>query len=172
MQLKCCLSLGLSGQVLYIYIYVTHTGYSLSPKALNILFNRFARRRQYMKIDDFAACLSRVKIMSGKCLSRVKIMSGKCVAQSACESVHDMRVVCRSCTVVCGSCMYVSVWVVCRSCMLVCMVVCRLCMVVCERAKRNMYGAGRPGNEATAHAYSLPIVHGSMQSLYGSVYAR
>lgn len=41
-------------------------GYNLSPEAVNILFNRFARHRKYMNIDDFAACLSRVKIMNGR----------------------------------------------------------------------------------------------------------
>lgn len=43
-------------------------GYPLSSEALNILFNRFARKRKYMKLDDFAACLSRVKIMNGLCI--------------------------------------------------------------------------------------------------------
>lgn len=38
-------------------------GYGLSPTAINILFNRFARRRKYMQLDDFCSCLSRVKIM-------------------------------------------------------------------------------------------------------------
>ena len=33
---------------------------------MNILFNRFARKRKYMGLDDFCSCLSRVKIMSGK----------------------------------------------------------------------------------------------------------
>lgn len=43
-------------------------GYDLSAKALNILFNRFAKKRKYMNLDDFAACLSRVKIMDGELL--------------------------------------------------------------------------------------------------------
>jgi len=38
-------------------------GYDLSAKALNNLFNRFAKKRKYMNLDDFASCLSRVKIM-------------------------------------------------------------------------------------------------------------
>lgn len=41
-------------------------GYKLSAEAFNILFNRFARHRKYMNIDDFAACLSRIKIMNGR----------------------------------------------------------------------------------------------------------
>lgn len=41
-------------------------GYDLSAQATSILFNRFAKHRRYMNIDDFAACLSRVKIMDGK----------------------------------------------------------------------------------------------------------
>ena len=41
-------------------------GYDLSPQALSILFNRFAKKRKYMNFDDFAACLSRVKMMTGK----------------------------------------------------------------------------------------------------------
>ena len=32
---------------------------------MSILFNRFARKRKYMMLDDFAACLSRIKIMDG-----------------------------------------------------------------------------------------------------------
>lgn len=32
---------------------------------MRILFNRFAKKRSYMNIDDFSACLSRVKIMDG-----------------------------------------------------------------------------------------------------------
>ena len=42
-----------------------YLGYPISEEAFSILFNRFAKRRQYMNIDDFAACLSRVKIMNG-----------------------------------------------------------------------------------------------------------
>ena len=42
-------------------------GYELSAQSLNILFNRFSKKRKYMNLDDFAACLSRVKIMSGGC---------------------------------------------------------------------------------------------------------
>ena len=42
------------------------TGYDLSPKALTVLFNRFAKKRSYMNLDDFAASLSRVKIMDGE----------------------------------------------------------------------------------------------------------
>jgi Ca2+-binding EF-hand superfamily protein len=38
--------------------------YDISPKAMNVLFNRFARKRKYMGLDDFCSCLSRVKIMS------------------------------------------------------------------------------------------------------------
>ena len=41
-------------------------GYDLSPRAVTVLFNRFAKKRKYMNLDDFAACLSRVKIMDGK----------------------------------------------------------------------------------------------------------
>lgn len=44
------------------------TGYDLSAKALNNLFNRFAKKRKYMNLDDFASCLSRVKIMDGELL--------------------------------------------------------------------------------------------------------
>eukprot|EP00731_Ephydatia_muelleri_P022871 Em0015g454a len=39
-------------------------GYELSAQALTTLFNRFSKKRRYMNLDDFAACLSRVKIMS------------------------------------------------------------------------------------------------------------
>ena len=42
------------------------SGYDISQKAMQILFNRFAKRRQYMALDDFCSCLSRVKIMSGR----------------------------------------------------------------------------------------------------------
>jgi Ca2+-binding EF-hand superfamily protein len=38
-------------------------GYDLSLGNINILFNRFARKRKYMQLDDFAACLCRVKTM-------------------------------------------------------------------------------------------------------------
>jgi Ca2+-binding EF-hand superfamily protein len=38
-------------------------GYDLSLGNINILFNRFARKRKYMHLDDFAACLCRVKTM-------------------------------------------------------------------------------------------------------------
>ena len=44
---------------------IPYAGYGLSPTALNILFNRFARKRKYMGIDDFCSCLSRIKIMDG-----------------------------------------------------------------------------------------------------------
>jgi Ca2+-binding EF-hand superfamily protein len=43
---------------------ITSLDYDISPKAMNILFNRFARKRKYMGLDDFCSCLSRVKIMS------------------------------------------------------------------------------------------------------------
>ena len=43
------------------------SGYELSAQSLTILFNRFSKKRKYMNLDDFAACLSRVKIMTGGC---------------------------------------------------------------------------------------------------------
>ena len=41
-------------------------GYEISPDAMLVLFNRFARKRRHMHIDDFASCLSRVKVMDGE----------------------------------------------------------------------------------------------------------
>ena len=41
-------------------------GFELSTSNLNILFNRFSKKRKYMNIDDFAACVSRVTIMDGR----------------------------------------------------------------------------------------------------------
>ena len=41
-------------------------GYDISTKAMSILFNRFAKKRSYMGLDDFCSCLSRVKIMNGE----------------------------------------------------------------------------------------------------------
>lgn len=49
----------------FVHTIKFYVGYELSPTAVSILFNRFARRRKFMQIDDFCACLSRVKIMSG-----------------------------------------------------------------------------------------------------------
>ena len=49
------------------------SGYDLSPRNVTILFNRFAKHRRYMNIDDFAACLSRVKIMNGELCMTGKI---------------------------------------------------------------------------------------------------
>ena len=45
--------------------YFSFPGYEISTEAMRILFNRFAKKRSYMNIDDFSACLSRVKIMDG-----------------------------------------------------------------------------------------------------------
>ena len=39
---------------------------SRSQKAMTILFNCFAKRRQYMNLDDFCSCMSRVRIMNGE----------------------------------------------------------------------------------------------------------
>ncbi len=49
-----------------IFVFHFQPGYDISPKAIGILFNRFAKKRKYMNLDDFAACLSRVKIMNGE----------------------------------------------------------------------------------------------------------
>ncbi len=43
----------------------TPIGYDLSAAAYDKLFYRFARRRSYLRIDDFVACICRVKIMTG-----------------------------------------------------------------------------------------------------------
>ena len=54
------------------------SGYPLSPEAFKILFNRFATKRKYMKLDDFAACLSRMKIMNGNMTVNGRLVQLKC----------------------------------------------------------------------------------------------
>ena len=58
------------GKLLVLPLYILNCfsvpGYEISSEAMRILFNRFAKKRSYMNIDDFSACLSRVKIMDGK----------------------------------------------------------------------------------------------------------
>ena len=59
------------GELLVLPLYILTVffsvpGYEISSEAMRILFNRFAKKRSYMNIDDFSACLSRVKIMDGK----------------------------------------------------------------------------------------------------------
>ena len=42
---------------------------------MQILFYRFAKRRRYMNFDDFAACLSRLKIMDGEASQDIHFVS-------------------------------------------------------------------------------------------------
>ena len=49
-----------------IYFCLFFVGYSLSADCIGILFDRFSFQGKYMKVDDFIACLTRVKIVTGK----------------------------------------------------------------------------------------------------------
>ena len=51
-----------------VHVHLYCTGYDISTKAMTIMFNRFARKRKSMHLDDFCSCLSRVKIMDGMSL--------------------------------------------------------------------------------------------------------
>ncbi len=52
---------------MHIYNYnPLYPGYVISSDAMAVFFNRFARKRRHMHLDDFASCLSRVKIMDGE----------------------------------------------------------------------------------------------------------
>ncbi|XP_064392675.1 calpain-9-like [Halichondria panicea] len=55
-----------------VYEAVRSLGYEISPDAMLVLFNRFARKRRHMHIDDFASCLSRVKVMDDTFKKRSK----------------------------------------------------------------------------------------------------
>ena len=66
-------------------------GYNLSQKALTILFNRFAKKRKFMNLDDFASCLSRVKIMDGGLIHMLLKQSDHCLTILLSLQTHSRR---------------------------------------------------------------------------------
>ena len=66
-------------------------GYNLSQKALTILFNRFAKKRKFMNLDDFSSCLSRVKIMDGGLIHMLLKQSDHCLTILLSLQTHSRR---------------------------------------------------------------------------------
>ena len=60
-----CLLPHTSHESLPLFICSLFPGYGITLEAFTTLFNRFATKRKYMKPEDFARCLCRLKTMNG-----------------------------------------------------------------------------------------------------------
>lgn len=49
-------------------------GYGITLEVFTTLFNRFATKRKYMKPEDFARCLCRLKTMNGNAIIEIVLL--------------------------------------------------------------------------------------------------